>query len=300
MILTDSPTIANKLSVLNATADIVQERQKGKEGCEKRKNEERDKSNVCQEIIVHSGSIGLRQNCAPKREAVAGSGPAISGRTLLLFSIVVVPPSARASKIASTSSTSLSSTCATPSPTPRSSSSPICSSRTAAYFILSCSPRGDHDLAFCTQSHFSAQTITSVFDRPFRSFEPSEPPQHFTLSLLASLFAALPQATSRSYRVRLPLSLSIHAYPFCRHESFQVNTGYRYQQTFRTVLGFRSPAGYLSTADANTLTRSAHEQFVSKEPPSTERNSIDFSNTGAFRLTLSYKKKHRSRTNVPA
>ncbi len=67
------------------------------------------------------------------------------------------------------------------------------------------------------------------------------------------------------------------------------------KQTFRTVLGFRSPAGYLSTADANTLTRSAHEQFVSKEPPSTERNSIDFSNTGAFRLTLSYKKKHRSR-----
>lgn len=61
------------------------------------------------------------------------------------------------------------------------------------------------------------------------------------------------------------------------------------------MLGFRSPAGYLSTADANTLTRSAHEQFVSKEPPSTERNSIDFSNTGAFRLTLSYKKKHKSR-----
>ncbi len=67
------------------------------------------------------------------------------------------------------------------------------------------------------------------------------------------------------------------------------------KQTFRTVLGFRSPAGYLSTADANALTRSAHEQFVSKEPPSTERNSIDFSNAGAFRLTLSYKKKHKSR-----
>lgn len=67
------------------------------------------------------------------------------------------------------------------------------------------------------------------------------------------------------------------------------------KKTFRTVLGFHSPAEYLSTADSNTLTRGTQDQYAFKEPQSTERNSIDFSNTGAFRFTLTYKKKHKAR-----